>query len=73
MIFRSVQDPTVNRHRALGAEPKRFSEVTAHRGSPPIAVDRHGVVVACGDVSRDRSPQKDAGKPLTRSYLRIYG
>ncbi len=46
MIFRSVRNPTVHRHRERWAEPKRFLEVAVRRKPPPNAVNRHAVVVA---------------------------
>jgi hypothetical protein len=45
MIFRSVPNPTVHRHRALWAESKRFLEGTNRRRPPLNAVGRHAVVV----------------------------
>ena len=45
MIFRSVRNPTVHRHRAPWAESKRFLEGTDRGGPPPTAVDRHAEVV----------------------------
>jgi hypothetical protein len=45
MIFRSVPDPTIHRHRTPQAESKRFLEVTDIREPPGNAVGRHAVVV----------------------------
>jgi hypothetical protein len=62
MIFRSVRDPTVTRHRARRAVSKRFLEVTARREPPPNAVSRHAVVVGlwwrCGGRREYRNEKK---------------
>jgi hypothetical protein len=70
MIFRSVRDPTVNRHRAPWAVSKRFLEGTDNRGPPPNSAGRHAVVVGLGWAQRvpDRRLRPRVG---TARHVRI--
>jgi hypothetical protein len=45
MIFRSVRNPTVHRHRAPWTESKPVLAAAHRHGPPPNAMDRHAEVV----------------------------